>query len=81
MRVLYNVEIDKIRPSVLNRKYATTRQAIFAYQRAEGIPRKRIISAVQNQEFRTVDLGNGQELIDKIALHRALYPSKNIYGI
>lgn len=81
MRVLYDVEIDKIRPSVLNRKYATTRQAIFAYQRTEGIPRKRIISAVQNQEFRTVDLGNGQELIDKIALHRALYPSKNIYGI
>lgn len=80
MRVLYDVELDKIRPSLLNRKYATIKQAIFAYKRSEGISRKLIISAIQKQKLRTVALENGQVLIDKIALHRALYPSKNIYG-
>lgn len=80
MRVLYDVELDKIRPSLLNRKYATIKQAIFTYKRSENIPRKLIISAIQNKKLRTVALENGQVLIDKIALHRALYPSKNIYG-
>lgn len=77
MRVLYDVELDKIRPSLLNRKYATIKQATFAYQRSEGIPRKLVISAIQNQKLRTVGLDNGQVLIDKIALHKALYQRKN----
>ena len=78
MRVLYDVELDKIHPSLLNRKYATIKQSIFAYQRSEKIPRKRILLAIQSQKLRTVALENGQVLIDKIALHRALYPSKGI---
>lgn len=79
MRVLYDVELDKIRPSMLHRKYATIKQAVFAYKRSDGIPRKLIASAIQKQKLRTVALDNSQVLIDKIALHRALYPSKNIY--
>lgn len=79
MRVLYDVELDKIHPSLLNRKYATIKQSIFAYQRSEKIPRKRILLAIQSQKLRTIALENGQVLIDKIALHRALYPSKDIY--
>lgn len=75
MKVLYDVEIDKIRPSKLNRKYATDKRAIFAYNYSEGIPIKVIKSAIQNQELHAVVLANGQVLIDKIALHRALYPN------
>lgn len=81
MKVFYDIELDKIRPSLLNRKYATIKQAMFAYKHSEGISKKRIMSAIQNQKLRTVALENGQVLIDKIALHRALYPSKNIYRI
>lgn len=78
MRVLYDTELDKIRPSLLNRKYATIKQAIFAYKRSEGISKKFVISAIEKQKLRTVDLGNDQVLIDKIALHRALYPTLSI---
>lgn len=80
MRVLYDIELDKIHPSLLNRKYATIKQALFAYQRSEGISKKFVVSAIQKQKLRTISLENGQVLIDKIALHKALYSSKNIYG-
>jgi hypothetical protein len=75
MRVLYDVELDKIHPSALNRKYSTIKQAVFAYKRSEGIPKKVIISAIQDKKLHTVTLENGEVLIDKIALHRALYQS------
>lgn len=78
MRVLYDIELDKIRPSALNRKYTTIKQATFAYQRSEGIPRKSVLSAIKDSKMRTVVLTNGQVLIDKIMLHKALYSSKNI---
>lgn len=78
MRILYDVELDKIHPSVLNRKYATIKQATFAYKKSEGIPRKSVLSAIKGSKMRTVVLTNGQVLIDKIMLHKALYSSKNI---
>lgn len=77
MRVLYDVELDRIRPSLSNRKYATLKQAIFAFNRSDGIPKRRIISAIEKNNLRTVALENDQVLIDKISLHRALYPSSN----
>lgn len=47
---------------------ASIRQVIFAYKRSEGISKKLIISAIQNQKLRTVALDNCKVLIDKIAL-------------
>lgn len=81
MKVLHDVELDKIHLSTLNRKYTTIKQAAFVYKRAESIQKKRIMAAIRNQKLRTVTLENGQVLIDKRALHRALYPSKNVYGV
>lgn len=78
MRILYDIELDKIRPSALNRKYTTIKQATFAYKKSEGISRKSVLSAIKDSKMRTVVLTNGQVLIDKIMLHKALYPSKNI---
>lgn len=78
MRVLYDIELDKIRPSVLNRKYTTIKQAVFAYKKSEEISRKSVLSAIKGSKMRTVVLTNGQVLIDKIMLHKALYPEKNI---
>lgn len=78
MRVFYDIELDKIRPSALNRKYTTIKQATFAYKKSEGIPRKSVLSAIKNSKMRTVALDNGQVLIDKIMLHKTLYSSKNI---
>ena len=76
MKVFYDVELDKICPSLGNRKYATLKQAIFAYKRAEGIPRKTVLSAIKREKLRLVDLGNEQLLLDKLELHRALYPAE-----
>lgn len=76
MRVLYDIELDKIRPSVLNRKYTTIKQAAFAYKKSEEISRKFVLSAIKDSKMRTVVLTNGQVLIDKIMLHKALYPEK-----
>lgn len=73
MRVFYDIEVNKIRPSFLNRKYATVKQAIFAYKRLEGIPRKQVLAAIERGKMRVIELGNEQELIDKIELHRNLF--------
>lgn len=74
LKVFYDLPLDKIRPSVKNRKYGTVNRAIFAYKRAESIPKKRIMAIINKGLLRVVDLGNGQEMIDKIELHRALFP-------
>ncbi len=73
LKILYDLPLNKIRPSVKNRKYATVNQAIFAYKQAESIPKKKVLAAIERGRLRVIDLGNGQELIDKIELHRALF--------
>lgn len=75
LKVFYDLPLDHIRPSVANRKYGTVNQAIFVYKRAESIPKKKVLAAIEDNHnhLRVIDLGNGQELIDKIKLHRVLF--------
>lgn len=72
-RILYDVELDKIHLSNSNRKYATVKQAIYAYSRTEGITSKQIMLILDNHRLRTVPIKYDQVLIDKLALAKALY--------
>ena len=78
LKVFYDLALDKIRPSLVNRKFATLKQAIFAYKTSDNISRKKILSTIESSKMRTIDLGNEHILIDKIALHKALYHPRSI---
>lgn len=73
MRILYDIEIEKIHPTNLNRKYATVKQAVYAYSRSGSFTSKQIMSVIEKHSLRTVSINHGQMLIDKIALGKALY--------
>lgn len=58
-----------------NRKYGTLKKASFAYNRGEGISRKKIMAAIERERVRTYELTNGMIIVDKLELHRALFPT------
>ena len=57
-----------------NRKYGTLKRAIYAYSHDEGMPKKRIMAAIEREKVRTYELSGGMVLVDKLELHRALFP-------
>ena len=67
LRVHFDYDLDKIHISSANRKYTTLKQAVFAYKH-EGVKRKDILAAIKEAQIKTVDLLNGQTLIDKVML-------------
>lgn len=74
LKLTYDSEVERLRLSAVHRKYGTLQQAISAYRQAKQIPRKRVLAAVERSNVRTEELNNGQVLIDKLALHQALFP-------
>lgn len=70
--IFYDLKLENARTTRANRKYATIQQACFAYKLLESFSRKKVLSAIRDHRLRVVDLYNGQALIDKIELERAI---------
>ncbi|MBM6897844.1 hypothetical protein H9X86_10850 [Pseudoflavonifractor capillosus] len=72
LKVSYEVGLDSIRLSGLNRKYGTQKKAIYAYKKSVAKTRKEVIAAIAKSKMMTIELPNGQILVDKPLLHRSL---------
>ena len=73
LKVYYEVGLESIRLSGLNRKYGTQKKAIYAYKKSVAKPRKEVIAAISKSKMITIERPNGQILVDKPLLHRTLY--------
>ena len=70
--IFYDLPLNTARTTKANRKYATIKQACFAYQKLESWPKKKILSVIENSKLRIIDMDLERSLIDKIELERAL---------
>lgn len=66
--------LSKDLPTSANRKYGALSNAIFAYERSENIRKKTVMKAIQDSGLPIYDVFNGKLLVDKLALHRVLFP-------
>lgn len=75
LKLFYDLVGERATIHTGNRKYGTLKKAVFAYNRGEGIPKKKIMAAIERDKVRTYELTGGMVLVDKIDLHRALFPA------
>lgn len=76
--IYYDLPLDSMRTTKANRKYATIRQACFAYQKSESWSKKKILKAIESNKLRVIDMDLERSLIDKIELDRALRKSSHL---
>ena len=75
LKLFYDLMSERAIIHTGNRKYGTLKKAIFAYNRGEGIPKKKVMAAIERDKVRTYELRSGMILVDKLDLHRALFPT------
>ncbi len=70
--IFYDLPLNTMRTTKANRKYATIKQACFAYQKSESWPKKKVLKVIENSKLRVIDMDLERSLIDKIELERVL---------
>lgn len=70
--IFYDFPLDHTIITKANRKYTTIKQACFAYMQSESLPRKAILHAIQTGNLRVIEFKHDQEIVDKLALEKAL---------
>lgn len=68
----YDLPLETVRVSKVNRKYATLNHACFAYKRTAELSRKRILDTIRKHNLRLIDLRDGEYILDKVALEKAI---------
>lgn len=75
VKIFYHYPLDGVRITKVNRKYVTIKNACFVHKEKEDFPKKALLDIIYNK-LQVTRLGNGQEIIDKIALEHILHNSK-----